>query len=130
MHKFLSGAALSATIFAANMAPVLANPTNIKTGNSVTVNSVAPKSSLIEIEGRTLTDAEAAKVEGEAIFVPVFVWIAGKAIVKYVAKQSVKQGVKATANHAWDCRSGARQNCNAQSHGAAFRSGATFGLWR
>ena len=70
MDKFLSGLALSATLFAANMAPVFANAaTDLKTGNGVTVNSVAPKSSLIEIEGRTLTDAEAAKVEGEAAFV-------------------------------------------------------------
>ena len=70
MRKFLSGAALSATIFAANMAPVFANAaTDLKTGNGVTVNSVAPKSSLIEIEGRTLTDSEAAMIEGEGAFV-------------------------------------------------------------
>ena len=69
MDKFLPSLLLSATVFAANMAPVFANATSdIKAGNGVTVNSVAPKSSLIEIEGRTLTDAEAAKVEGEGIF--------------------------------------------------------------
>lgn len=66
MRKFLSGAILSATIIAGNMAPALANPTNLKAGNGVTVNSVAPNPNLVEIEGRTLTDAEAAKVEGEA----------------------------------------------------------------
>ncbi|BBC24429.1 hypothetical protein [Pseudanabaena sp. ABRG5-3] len=64
MYKLLSGAALAATVIAANVLPLSANPTtNLKTGN--TLNSVSPKSSLIEIEGRTLTDVEAAKVEGE-----------------------------------------------------------------
>ncbi|NJL55078.1 hypothetical protein HC928_07725 [bacterium] len=80
MFKQISSIALSATIIAANMAPVLANPTNVKNGNSLTVNSVAPKSSLVEIEGRTLTDAEAAKVEGEAFFVP-FVFIGAAKVI-------------------------------------------------
>lgn len=71
MSKFLSGAVLSAVMFSVNMAPVLANATNIKTSDGVTVNSVVPKSNLVEIEGRTLTDAESAKVEGEALFIPI-----------------------------------------------------------
>jgi|GEM_PF-4345210 len=81
MRKLISGAVLSATIVAANMAPVFANTTtNLKTGNGVTVNSVAPKFNLVEIEGRTLTDAEAAKVEGEVVFVPFVLVGAGKII--------------------------------------------------
>lgn len=126
MRNFLSGAALSATLFAANMAPVFANPTtNLKTGNSATVNSVASNPNLIEIEGRTLTDAEAAKVEGEAFFVPLLL-IAGKVIIKH----SLKKGAKATAKHSVSCVAGRTQNCNTRSHGNAFLSGATFGLVR
>ena len=64
MYKFLSLASLSAALVTVNVAPVFANTTNIKTANSVTVNSVALKSSLVEIEGRTLTNSEAVKVEG------------------------------------------------------------------
>ncbi len=73
MRKFLSGVVLSATIIAGNAPLVLANPTNLNAGNGVTVNSVAPKSSLIEFGGRTLTDAEAAKVEGEIVWTPILV---------------------------------------------------------
>lgn len=83
MRKFLSGAALSATVFAANMAPAFANPTNINTGYSVTVNSVAPKSNLVEIDGRILTDAEAAKVEGQIFWKAMAVgavWGAGSGL--------------------------------------------------
>jgi hypothetical protein len=128
VNKFLSGAALSATIIAANVLPLSANPTtNLKNGNSVPVNSVAPKSSLVEFGGRTLTDAEAAKVEGEAL--PVLVIVGGKLITKFVVNRA-KAGVRSTAVHSAQCVTARVQNCNAQSHGAAFRSGATFGLWR
>ena len=65
MYKFLSLASLSAALVTVNVAPVFANPTNTKTANSVTVNSVDLKSSLVEIEGRTLTNSEAVKVEGQ-----------------------------------------------------------------
>lgn len=69
MRKFFLGAALSATIIAGNMAPVLANSTNVNTDGEVTAHSVEVNPDLVEIEGRTLTDAEAANVEGEAWWV-------------------------------------------------------------
>jgi len=70
MHRFLSGAALSAILVAGNVAPALANSKNVNTDGEVTANSVASNLDLVEIEGRTLTDAEAAEIQGEAI--PVF----------------------------------------------------------
>jgi len=89
MFKLISRVALSATIIAGNVATVSANTTNVKTGNGVTVNSVALKSNLVEIEGRTLTDAEAAKVEGEVWWVPVGGAVAG---VGYNAWRNVQNG--------------------------------------
>jgi len=67
MRKFFLGAALSVSIIAGNMAPALANSTNLETSNGVTVNSVDPKFNLVEIEGRTLTNSEAVRVEGEIL---------------------------------------------------------------
>lgn len=108
MRKFLSRIALAATLATANMAPVFANPTNIKIDNSVTVSSVTPKSNLVEIEGRTLTDAEAAKVEGE------WVWVAASA------------GLEVAFKYAECQRPG--QQCGWQDYAIAGAKGAAFGL--
>jgi hypothetical protein len=110
MRKILLGVATSVTMFAVNMAPLLANPTtNLKTGSGVTVNSVAPKSSLIEIEGRTLTDAEAAKVEGEAI--PLFVarglWGAGTNVALTFAQCQARRQSCSAEDYAWAAGTGA-----------------------
>jgi len=117
MRKFLSGGALSATVITANMGSVFANPTNIKIDNSVTVNSVAPKSTLVEIDGRTLTNAEAASIEGEFFFKPL-------------AAAMVVNGIRQSATHFGDCRHGVRRDCSAGSIGRSFGSGLTFGIFR
>lgn len=108
MHRFLSGVALSAAFIAGNMAPVLADTTDVNTDGEVTTHSVEVNLGLIEIEGRTLTDAEAANVEGE------WAWVAASAAVevgfKYVECQ----------------RPG--QNCAWQDYAVAGAKGAATGL--
>ena len=120
MRKFFLGAALSATIIAGNMAPVLANLTNINTDGEVTAHSVEVNSDLVEIEGRTLTDAEAAEVEGEAWW----------GVVGFAVSLSVGNGATTTLTHYGDCRHKVRTDCSSRAYGRSFVSGATFGIWR
>jgi len=117
MHRFLSGAALSAIVIAGNMAPALANSTNINTDADVTAHSVEVNPNLVEIEGRTLTDVEAAEVEGEYF-------------LKALAVASFVNGVKTSATHYGDCRYGVRTDCSSRAYGRSFVSGTTFGIWR
>lgn len=59
MHKLLLGAGLIATVFGANMTSAIANPKV----ESLTMQKASPN--LVEIEGRSLTDGEAMKIEGQ-----------------------------------------------------------------
>ena len=108
MRKFFLGAALSATFIAGNVAPALANSTNVNTDGEVTAHSVEVNPDLIEIEGRTLTDAEAAEVEGE------WVWVA------------VAAGLSLGEKY-YSCQ-GSGQNCTWQDYAVAGAVGAVGGL--
>jgi len=59
VHKLLLGAGLIATVFGANMTSAIANPKV----ESLTMQKAFPN--LVEIEGRSLTDSEAMKIEGQ-----------------------------------------------------------------
>lgn len=102
MFKILSGIALSATVFTAGMAPAFASPKV----ESSTVQQASPN--LIELEGRSLTDVEAAKVEGE------WVWVAAGA------------GIEVAFKYAECQRPG--QQCAWQDYAIAGGKGAVTGL--
>lgn len=71
MLKFFLGAAFSAAFIAGNMDPVLADTTTSNTDGEVTAHSVEVNPDLAEIEGRTLTDAEAVRVEGQVLRIEI-----------------------------------------------------------
>jgi len=97
MRRCFSGLFLSALMVGANMAPALANSTSFNIDSEVTAQSVEFDPSLIEIKGRTLTDAEAAEIKGEdfGIFTIVLP-IAIKVALASATKSAVVGGISVT----------------------------------
>jgi len=66
VFKLFSGVFFSTAIVLGNITPVSASPAILNTSsNAIDQNVVVQKSSLVEIEGRTLGNSEAVKVEGQ-----------------------------------------------------------------
>ena len=103
MFKILSGIALSATIVTVNLAPVFAN-TKVE---SLTIQQASPN--LVELEGRSLTDAEAAKVEGEALplFAAKALFGAGTSVAWQFAQCQARRQSCSAEDYAWAAGTGA-----------------------
>ena len=106
MKKLISVLAISGGFTFAQIAPAFANPTSLKIENGATVQQASPN--LVELEGRSLTDAEAAKVEGEWVWVAAkAVWGAGTSVAFQYAQCQARGQSCSGQDYAWAAGTGA-----------------------